>query len=222
MIHWHCTGRGLGAVWAMDGSFAQAWSPRLGWKRSLLVGLNLKPCTEIFHPFFLALLARLCQGPTTTRLTGLANFCPDSQTPVASYRHMAQGLPVYWLPLPCAKALLPLDAVPEIPHGTVSFRKSLSDSLDHLAMYSLLLYCQIQPAPAEFSQLAIHYPPAHRHLPPRCGPFNANLTGARWDSIWPAPGAKVPTNLRRGSKDFCLTSVYLAISWQTFSSFTCT
>lgn len=80
----------------------------------LVVGRDLEPWAEIFHPFRLAL-----PGPKHHKTNRARNFCTPSRTTVAQFRHMAQGPPLHWL-RPEEKAVVcsltgPWSTVPDAP-----------------------------------------------------------------------------------------------------------
>lgn len=151
----------------------------------LVVGRDLEPWAEIFHPFCLAL-----PGPKHHQTNRARNFCPPSRTTVAQFRHMAQGPPLHWL-RPEEKAVVcsltaPWSTAPDAPqHSQPS----------HVLVARL---CTTESS-RNFSQFAIHSLPAHPYLPFRSGSFNANVTGVQ--TLVRQDGTNASVNVRPDPKE---------------------
>lgn len=114
-IHWHWIGR-IGCCLGYGAIPPQGRAPfRLeAVLPVLVVGRDLEPWAEIFHPFCLAL-----PGPKHHQTNRARNFCPPSRTTVAQFRHMAQGPPLHWLRLEekavVCSLMAPWTIVPDAP-----------------------------------------------------------------------------------------------------------
>lgn len=133
--------------------------PRFGWKRSsqlIIVGRNLETLDRNFPSFAFSL-------PGPKHQTNRArNFCPPSRTTAATFRHMAQGLPLHWLAATESKSVVapswpgPLDTFPEtLRHSQVSHV---------LVARSCTIVLNLASENQQSFQFAIHSRPAYPYL----------------------------------------------------------